>query len=315
MEAPQSQQPVQCVVYGKTIIDDIRLRDGTLVRSVLGGGGPQAAFGARLWSDSIGFLSRAGEEIEPEHEAALLGLDLDLRGWVRFPGIPTPRNLMQYDEHEYMSGGGLTTGLENWNRLLSNPLTLPPGYDRPRAIHLITEYPDEPMVATARELRSRGAALSLEPLISDSPWGDRPGLVALLKHVDLVTPDWPSASSIANSDDPTQVVSYWSRLGPKAIAIRHGRHGSYVWSRESDQAWHVPPVPVDVVDPTGAGNAYGGGFCVGWTETRDVVCAGCYGTISAALLLGRYGLPRMSPALSAEARALVERTLARARRI
>ena len=64
------------------------------MRSVLGGGGPQAAFGARIWSDSVGFLSRSGSDLADAQVEVLRGLDIDLTGWRQFPDIPTPRTLM-----------------------------------------------------------------------------------------------------------------------------------------------------------------------------------------------------------------------------
>jgi hypothetical protein len=69
------------LIYGKIIIDDIRLANGQIVRGVIGGGGPQAAFGARLWSNSIGFLSRSGTDMSNDHVQTLQQLDIDLQGW------------------------------------------------------------------------------------------------------------------------------------------------------------------------------------------------------------------------------------------
>jgi sugar/nucleoside kinase (ribokinase family) len=299
---------LQCIIYGKIIIDDIRLSDGQIVRRVLGGGGPQAAFGAALWNDSVGLLSRSGTDIEEEHVRTLEGLGVDLSGWRRFPDIPTTRGVMQYDENEYLIGGGVTTSREDWLRLLGQPLTLPPTYREPALIHLITEFADEPMVQTALELRTQGAIFSLEPIIDYREWSNRESILALLPSVDLVTPDWPSASGIAGSDDPREVMRYWAGLGPRLVAVRHGHHGSYVWSREQDEIWHIPAVPVPVVDPTGAGNAYGGGLCAGWLKTGDARLAGVYGAISAAFLVRRYGLPKMTAALRREAHAGLDPT-------
>ena len=70
-----------------------------------------------------------------------------------------------------------------------------------------------------------------------------------------------------------------------------------------------------MVDPTGAGNAYGGGLCVGWTETRDIRRAGCYAAISASMLVRQLGLPAMSAAVQREAQALLPRAIAAARRL
>ena len=301
------------VIYGKIIIDDIVVA-GSRVRSVLGGGGPQAAFGARLWSDAVGFLSRSGSDLAAAQIDTLRALDVDLTGWRQFPEIPTPRTLMQYDEEEYLTGG-LITSRDDWARLLGEPLPLPPSYQHPRAVHLVTEFPEEPMVGAVLDLRKQGIIVSLEPLTITFTGLDWDRMLTLFGQVDVVTPDWPTASSQAKDDDPKRVLHHWSRLGAEMIAVRHGARGSYVWWRDTDEAWHIPAVPTEVVDPTGAGNAYGGGLCVGWTATGDARQAGCYGAISAAMLVRQVGLPPMSRELRHEAEDLIEQTMAATRRL
>jgi sugar/nucleoside kinase (ribokinase family) len=95
------------------------------------------------------------------------------------------------------------------------------------------------------------------------------------------------------------------------VAVRHSSHGSYAWDALHDRFWHIPIVPVPVIDPTGAGNCYGGGQAAGWLDTHDALYAGCYGAISASFLVKRYGLPKMTPALMQEARSLLDETLNR----
>jgi sugar/nucleoside kinase (ribokinase family) len=72
-------------------------------------------------------------------------------------------------------------------------------------------------------------------------------------------------------------------------------------------------VPVNAVDPTGAGNAYGGGQIVGWDRTRDGLHAGCYGAVSASFAVEVVGIPTLSPALEQEARNRLARALEEAR--
>ena len=310
-------QPIEFLIYGKIIIDDIRLRNGEIVHSVLGGGGPQAAFGARLWHDSVGLLSRSGEDIEAEHVKTLHELAVDLTGWITYADIPTARGKMLYDENEYQvheeeRGGKRLTKHESWFKLLGQKLPLPESYRQPRAIHLITEFHDEPMVQDALHLRQKGVLLSLEPIIDHQTWHNRDQMLALIRQVDLVSPDWPTASGMANSNDPKEVLRYWSQLGPQLVTVRHGRYGSYTWDRTHDIFWHIPAVPVNVVDPTGAGNCYGAGACVGWAISNEARAAGTYGSVSAQFLVGRVGLPQMRPELHAQAVQLLAQNLSRA---
>jgi sugar/nucleoside kinase (ribokinase family) len=301
-------------VYGKIIIDNIRLSEGSVVRGVLGGGGPQGAFGARLWSDSVGFLSRSGSDIPPDAADMLRGLDIDLGGWVKYEDLATFRGGLAYDEQQLLLADNplkaeMPSLPGHWDAMLSRPIALPETYRAPRAIHLITEYYDEPMVKDALALRAAGAVFSLEPIIDYRKWTNREQMLSLFPQVDIVTPDWPSASGIAGSADPKQVMQKWTKFGAPAVAVRHSQYGSYVWDCAHDQIWHIPAVPVQVVDPTGAGNSYGGGWCVGWTETREARRAGCYGAVSASFLVRQVGLPKMSPALQREAHKLYEPTL------
>src|SRR4051794_27404378 len=131
---PMSQQ---LLIYGKIIIDDIRLRSGALRRSSLGGGGPQAAFGMRLWHDSVALLTRSGVDIDPAHERMLRQLDLDLSGWARFADLPTPRGLVEYDEHEHMHDHGRMSGRAEWFDLLDRPIQLAGHHHQAAGMHLI----------------------------------------------------------------------------------------------------------------------------------------------------------------------------------
>jgi hypothetical protein len=158
---------LEILIYGKIIIDNIGLHDGTIVRGILGGGGPQAAFGARLWtvSDSVGLLSRAGTDLENIHRDSLEHLAINLDGVAYYDDLPTLRStLIAYDHQEYVIPAGETNcpveHQEHWSRMLSRPLALPLSYRRPRAFHLVTEYADEHMVVTAMALREQGTMVS-----------------------------------------------------------------------------------------------------------------------------------------------------------
>lgn len=297
---------IEFVIYGKTIIDNIRLLDGSVARGVIGGGGPQACFGARLWNDHVGFLSRSGTDIPQDALATLEGLDIDLCGNVRYADLPTLRGGMAYDENQRMTATSIADFDSNlrkavWEGMLARAIPLPKSYRHARAIHLITEYWTEPMVKNALAMKAEGAVLSLEPLVGWGDWSRAEPLKEVLPYVDIVTPDFPAASHLAQSDDPLTVMKYWSKLGVRAVTVRNSHHGSYAWDWDHDKIWHIPIVPVNVIDPTGAGNSYGGGWCVGWTETRDARIAGCYGAVSASFLVERVGLPHMTPELRQEA--------------
>ena len=297
---------VDLLIYGKIIADNIRLKNGELVYEILGGGGPQACFGARLWNNSIGFFTRTGTDIKTEHVDSLNKLRIDLQGWTRYEDLPTPICQMMYDENEIGIGVGMLTSEEAFFQMLARPLIIPESYQKPKAIHLITEFADEPMVENALQFKKNGAIFSFEPLIDYRKKTNVNEMVELIKQVDIVTPDWPSACLISNNDEPRKVLDYWTKLGPRLVAIRHGHHGSYVWDSIHDEHWHVSPAPVIVIDPTGGGNSYGGGLFSGWYEKQDALQAAVRGTVAANFLIRQYGIPEISDPLINEANKLVE---------
>ena len=299
---------IDYVVYGKIIIDDIRLLSGEMVYEILGGGGAQAAFGARLWADSVGILTRSGTDIEQGPKEMLQNIGVDLQGWMQYEDIPTPHGLMAYDENEYMTDDDEINIAKRMKKLsevlkqiLSRDIPLPEDYKMPKVIHLVTEFVDEDMSKKALAMKEKGAIYSLEPLIDYRKWTNQQAMIDYFPNVDVVSPDWPSASGFAQSEDPKEVLQYWSKLGPACISIRNGIKGSYVWDRKTDQMWHIPIDKVEAIDPTGCGNAYAGGFAVGWHQFQNAKDAGAAGTISASYMAKSIGVFPVTLEVQAEA--------------
>lgn len=87
--------------------------------------------------------------------------------------------------------------------------------------------------------------------------------------------------------------------GTGVVVVRAGEHGCLVQSREISARWlptfygsGVFEEDSLVVDPTGAGNAFLGGYGVGYTQTGDAVQAACYGSVAASFALEQIGMPR-----------------------
>ena len=91
-----------------------------------------------------------------------------------------------------------------------------------------------------------------------------------------------------------------------SIVIRAAEHGSLVISHAVEPIWlpaFYEPIsggdglsePASkIVDPTGAGNAYLGGFAIGLLESSDLVTAAKYGIVAASFALEHFGLPILS---------------------
>ena len=74
----------------------------------------------------------------------------------------------------------------------------------------------------------------------------------------------------------------------------------------------VPALPVVAIDPTGAGDAFCGGFLAGLMRTGDAFAAACFGTVSASFAVEAFGpfhLLGATPGSAAERLSLLLGTL------
>ena len=78
------------------------------------------------------------------------------------------------------------------------------------------------------------------------------------------------------------------------VVIRAGKHGSLTTIGSTKARWlpaFYDSSSSKVVDPTGAGNTFLGGFLAGWHCTHDVEEASMWGNVAASLALEQIGLP------------------------
>jgi ribokinase len=105
-----------------------------------------------------------------------------------------------------------------------------------------------------------------------------------------------------------EALARFSTLGSRAAAVKRGALGSCVGA--GSRTWSVPALPVPVVDPTGAGDAYCGGFVAGFLTTSSALAAAACGTVSAAHIIQGFGAfhsPAPSPDwMQSSLRALLE---------
>ena len=89
--------------------------------------------------------------------------------------------------------------------------------------------------------------------------GQRASLLTTLSQVDVLIINDGEALQLVDDHNLVRAAERILRLGPRAVVIKRGVHGATLCTRD---AWFgVPSYPVaDVVDPTGAGDTFAGGF-------------------------------------------------------
>src|ERR1035437_1165190 len=91
-----------------------------------------------------------------------------------------------------------------------------------------------------------------------------------------------------NQDQIKKLLYGLRGLGAKNVVITNGDNGSYVES-EKNETYHLGIVKTDVVEKTGAGDAYSAGFLAAIIHDLEIPEAMKWGTINSASVIGKIG--------------------------
>ena len=107
----------------------------------------------------------------------------------------------------------------------------------------------------------------------------------LMPYVDIFLPSAPEDSmALFNTDDPEKIISISRKFGVENTLITMGSNGALVDSK--GDIFTVPPYQSDsVIDTTGAGDAFKGGFLHGILEGLDIKKAAEIGNIAAGITI------------------------------
>jgi sugar/nucleoside kinase (ribokinase family) len=85
------------------------------------------------------------------------------------------------------------------------------------------------------------------------------------------------------TNDLWEMARRISEHGPQIIVIKRGSLGQLLFNAEENHRYEIPAYSSRVADPTGAGDAFCGGFLAGFQKTNDPLLAVLYGNVSASL--------------------------------
>lgn len=271
---------------GSIIIDDIVLPDGTTRMGILGGGAVHAAMGMRVWTDHAGIIASVGSDL-PKKSRKELEETFATEGLV-WRKTPTARAWQVYESTGHRTEV-FRTDFDQFLQSSPLPGELKGGVIQPAGFHIQCATP-EPFISWIRASRQLGCDLVLwEPWDLFCRKENQDEFRQLLPLVDIFSPNLTEARNITGYFDVEDVSRALLSYGARTIAIRMGADGSLVADR-GGRSHNIPSIPPDeLVDVTGAGNAYCGGFLVCLAETGDLQRAGKCGAVSASFALEQYG--------------------------
>lgn len=291
-----------------------------------GGNVVYSALAARLWHDHVGLVSRVGRNYPESFLTLLVDHGLDLGGVVRsqaahgmnvafsyrpdgslvraFPpqvmeAIP-PEERARFVDYTTL---GTAHRFDVWTAFSPAGSEVPDSwFSSLRAVHCVA-MPVGSQLSIAGIVRVSDAALAW--LQVDSPWYDERDLAtdharALFSRIDALLPSEDDVRKAYPETDIRLGVTHILQAGAKLVVLKRGAQGCVIFQADGS-AREIPALTSDVVDLTGAGDAFCGGFLAAMALGGDVVTAALYGTVSSSFAIEGPGISRLLTASPAQA--------------
>jgi sugar/nucleoside kinase (ribokinase family) len=276
------------LVLGTVALDTVKTPHG-LRKHMLGGSAVHFSMSARLFTD-VHLSAIVGKDFPARHIEFLRRKGIVLDSLIRSGG----KTFKWEGEYKGDLNCALTKDTQLGVLLEFSP-RVSPAQRKIKNIFLANVDPD----IQSRLLDCMGKS-RLVGLDSMNYWihNKRSALLKLFKRVDIYVANDQEARDLTGEHNLIKAARCLKKLGPKMVLIKKGEHGVIFCS--DSFIFCLPAYPVDkVIDPTGAGDTFAGGF-MGYLSTRkkldrmSIKRALGYGTIAASFNVEGFGVEKTS---------------------
>lgn len=113
------------------------------------------------------------------------------------------------------------------------------------------------------------------------------GLIAFTDILFLNMTEARGLIGLQNGEEVHALMAGLKNLGPRIIVVTDGKNGAYTF--DGKQLDHAPMFPGELVESTGAGDAFSSGFLGAILKKKSLVEALKYGAVNAASVVGHVG--------------------------
>ena len=284
------------LVSGWVAIDEIETPFAH-VEGSLGGSATCAALAAAQFT-GVRLLAAVGEDFPAAEQAKIEGRGIDLAGLTTIPGGETSRWGGRY--HYDMNSRDTIYTVLGVNDGSWRP-ELPAGWEDSSMAFAAAGDPIHQRELFAALPDARATMVDTIKLYID---GQREELQETMRHADYVSINESEARELASTPSIAGAGRALVAGGAKAVLIKLGEYGAALIN---DHDYFVAPgYPLeDVVDPTGAGDAFAGGF-LGYLDTVPALSAAevrkavVYGSAVASFAVEGFGPARLLTLTRAE---------------
>ena len=296
------------LVVGSVAFDTLETPSGKRER-VLGGAATHFALAASFFTD-VRVVGVVGDDFLPEHEAVLTSRGIDTTGIEHVPG------------KSFHWTGSYVKDL-NAAETLATDLNVFASFEpKIPASYLDTEYLFLANIDTVLQSRVRAHMPNAKLVAGDTMnyWisAHRDNLLKVLRELDILIINDNEARMLSGETNSLRAAKGVLALGPKSLVVKYAEHGSAAYfsthsfgeNFERNQ-FRAPATPQEeVVDPTGAGDSFAGGF-YGYIASQAAATGGkpspevfrramFYGCVLGSLSVEAFGTDRLQRTTRAE---------------
>ena len=289
-------------VVGSVAFDSIETPAGKRERC-LGGAATYFSLSASFFTD-VRVIAVVGEDFLPEHEAVLTSKKIDTRGIERAEGKSF------FWAGSYMENlNEAKTRQTDLNVFGSFNPQIPDAYRDSDFLFLANIDP-----VLQRRVREQMPDVKLVAGDTMNYWinDHRPALLEMLKGLDILLINDIETRVLGENQNLVKAARAVMAMGPESLVVKHGEygatlfHGTAAKGESAGSTFRAPALPLEeVVDPTGAGDCFAGGFFGCLAAEKETTAASFrramfYGSVMGSFACERFGTERLQELTRAE---------------
>ena len=278
------------VVVGTMAFDSLETPFGKAER-IVGGAATYIGLSASYLAKNIQMVSVIGEDFPQEFIT-----DLKSRG-LRLDGVEMKKGEKSfYWSGKYHNDMNTRDTLDTQLNVLADFQPNVPAEDRNADFLMLGNLTPAMQMSVIEQMTSRPKLVVLDTM---NFWMEiaLDDLKKVLKKVDVVTINDEEARMLSGEYSLVKAARKILKMGPKYLIIKKGEHGAFLFNNE--EVFFAPALPLEeVFDPTGAGDAFAGGFIGFLAASEDISFenmkrAIIYGSAMASFCVEKFGTERL----------------------
>jgi sugar/nucleoside kinase (ribokinase family) len=244
------------VVVGTVAFDSIKTPFGERSR-IVGGAGTYIGWSTSRLGIGAGLVSVIGEDFPQTELESMTEAGMDLEGI----SCPKGGKSFFWSGSYHMDMNGRDTLATELNVLADFKPEIPESWKNARYVMLGNIDPTL-QASVLDQMEQRPELVVLDTM---NFWMDiaLEPLKAVIARVDVLTINDEEARQLSGERSLMKAARAVLKMGPRYLVIKKGEHGALLFHMEGDEIryFFCPALPLeDVVDPTGAGDTFAGGF-------------------------------------------------------